>query len=94
MSTHIDNFIEEPFGTQEEKYAKWILHHFRLSAHLQMIFKQFMSKHKLFGTYKSKKYRVTGASRLGDVWITSNFNQDTGYDLRVDAEDISNWSAE
>ncbi len=41
--------------------------------------------------YKGKSYRVTGASRLGDVWLISNFSVDTGYDLRVDVALCTNW---
>ena len=37
--------------------------------------------------------RCTGASRLGDVWLTSDFNQEMGYEKRVDVEECSNWSA-
>lgn len=93
---HIDHFID--YGTsrtkeipKNEAYARWMFNHFRLPATQQMAFDQFMSGYKLFCTYEGKKYRVTGASRLGDVWLTSNFNRDSGYELRVELEECSGW---
>lgn len=91
---HVDEFID--FGTKEnsesENYARWILNNFRLSANLKYTFKPFMKEHKLFCIYESKKYRVTGASRLGDVWLAKNFKTENGYNLRVAVDDCSEWS--
>lgn len=91
---HIDDFID--FGTDrtsvDEVYARWVFNHFRLSANLKYTFAPFMKEHKLFCTYEGEKYRVTGASCLGDVWLTKNFNQDTGYQSRVDVSECSDWS--
>ncbi len=93
MATHVDDFIDAPsFDSDRERYAKWVLHLFRLPASLKITFQDYISQYKLFGTYKGNKYRITGASRLGDVWLTSNFNQHTGYELRVSVDDISDWS--
>lgn len=90
---HVDKFID--FGLrhiENEDYARWILNHFRLSANLKYTFKKFMKDNKLFCIYKGDKYRVTGASRLGDIWLAKDFNIDTGYDLRVCVKDIVSWS--
>ena len=87
---HIDEFIDNPFN--DDKYARWVFNHFRLSASLKNAFAEFMSDCFLFCTYKGKRMRCTGASRLGDVWLTSDFNQDVGYELRVIVEDCSEWS--
>jgi len=90
---HIDEFID--FGlkrTIDEKYARWVLNHFRLSANLKYEFNEFMKDYKLFCYYRGDKYRVTGASRLGDVWLTKDFNQDTGYTHRVLVNEIASWS--
>lgn len=93
---HVDDFIE--FGTdneeEHEKYARWVLNYFRLSATCKLAFHEFMKDHKLFCNYKGKKYRVTGASRLGDVWLTEDLNKEHGYDHRVLIIDCSNWSRE
>lgn len=90
---HVDEFIEYGItGNNEEEYARWVLNHFRLSAVLKNTFRQFMEDSKLFCSYEGKKYRVTGASRLGDIWLTRDFEQDIGYQLRVDVEKVESWS--
>lgn len=87
---HVDNFID--YNYSEECYARWVLNHFRLPAVLKMDFEPFMKEHKLFCTYKDKRFRVIGASRLGDIWLTSDFKRNTGYEKRVDVDECSNWS--
>lgn len=42
-------------------------------------------------SYQGTRYRLTGASRLGDVWIHSNFNVHDGYVKRVDITELSDW---
>lgn len=95
---HVDDFIEQPsFESKEDylAYSKWVLNYFRLPSTLKNSFAPFMQDNKLFGIYKdNKKYRVTGASRLGDVWLATDSQRTVGYDLRVDVSDISNWSPE
>ena len=86
----IDDFIDN-YGN-EEAYARWVFNHFRLPASLKFTFDQFMKDHHLYCTYLGQRYRVTGASRLGDVWLHSDFSQSVGYELRVDVEKLSDFS--
>jgi len=86
---HIDDFIKDP---QQDAYARWVLFHTRLPAHLSASFRKFMVEYKLFCTYAGKRYRVTGGSRMGDVWLNSDLDNDSGYDLRVDVVHCANWS--
>ena len=86
---HVDDFIDGNY--RKDCYARWILNHFRLPAALQIDFAQFMVDRKLFCDYKGERYRCTGASRLGDVWLTLDFNRSTGYDLRVEVTGCNNW---
>jgi hypothetical protein len=90
MKLHVDDFIDTHFT--KEPYARWVLNHFRLPAALKNDFEKFMKEHKLFCMYEGKKYRVTGASRLGDIWLSEDFNKDHGYNKRVDAANCSGWS--
>ena len=94
---HVDDFVD--FGTKlsntEDKgeiKARWFLMLKRMPAILQAAF---MDKLKeagpLFCEYEGKEYRVTGGSRMGDVWLTADVEQETGYDLRVDVSKCSNW---
>lgn len=87
---HVDDFIDTNF--QSSNYARWVLSYFRLSAALQLDFKPFMKEHLLFCTYKGVRYRCTGASRLGDIWLTKDFEQEFGYDLRVDVSECKHWN--
>lgn len=87
---HVDNFID---GMESEhRYARWFFMLHRFPAVLQAEFHEWIEPYKLFCDYKKNRYRVTGCSRMGDIWLTKNFAQDTGYELRVDVEDCSNWS--
>ena len=93
---HIDEWIEEMamFGSEQEKYAAFFFHLKRLPAFMTMGFEPYTNQFKLFCDYNGKTYRVTGASRMGDVWLAKNFEQDHGYDERVDVELCSNWRKE
>lgn len=94
MTTHVDEFIDDyRRDSRPEKYARWVLNHFRLPATLQNAFDYFMEDHKLFCNYENMRYRVTGASRMGDIWLTDDFGQSTGYKLRVDIEKCSDWDS-
>lgn len=92
---HVDDFIDYGMMSSDEPgnvtYARWVLNYFRMPAILKNDFSVFMKKSLLFCIYKGKKYRVTGASRLGDIWLTDDFNQETGYQLRVDINDCTGW---
>lgn len=86
---HVDTFIWNDF--LKEPYARWVLMHFRLPAAIQVDFGRFMAERHLFCDYAGSRYRVTGASRFGDVWLHSDFKVDTGYEHRVAIDSCSNW---
>lgn len=88
---HVDDYIDDYDG---DAYARWVLHHFRLPANLQNAFAPFMREHHLYCTHANKRWRVIGASRMGDVWLTTDFSRDHGYDLRVLVTECSGWSSE
>lgn len=76
-----------------DPYARFMFSYWRLPAYMMMDFAPFMKERYLFCTYQSNRYRVTGASRFGDVWLTRNFRQESGYEQRVNIDDCSDWSA-
>lgn len=90
--THAADFVDEHLG--EETYARFVINYFLMSAILKWDFRKFMQEKKLFATYKGERYRVTGASRMGDVWLRKDFDNDTGYDtgMRVAVDELSDWS--
>lgn len=95
--THVDDFVDD-YGDADapwqRAYARWMFLHFRLPALLKHSFAQFIADRRLFCTWQGKRYRVTGASRLGDVWLHSDFSVDTGYEHRVELDECSDWSPE
>lgn len=94
--THIDDWFVTAMCSRDATlhYAAFFLHHKRLSAVAQNCFHKYVGHYKLFCTYKGKRYRCTGASRLGDVWLHSDLTQEDGYELRIDVADCTQWSSE
>jgi hypothetical protein len=86
---HVDDFIDDYEG---DPYARWFFMLQRLPAALKVAFYQWIKPYRLFCDYKGKRYRVTGASRLGDIWLAKDHSRETGYDLRVDLTECTNWS--
>ncbi len=86
---HVDDYID---NMDTDEYASFFLLLHRLPAVLQSKFAKRIAELKLFCTYKGCRYRVTGASRLGDVWLAVNFDRDVGYDKRVGIKDCTNLS--
>ena len=88
---HIDEWLDTPSFDVNENYAKFVIDYFRLPAWKHNAYERWMMVFELFCTYEDKRYRCTGASRLGDVWLAKDFHQVNGYDLRVDVDKCSNW---
>lgn len=93
MPMHVDEFIDYPPRDEAGRYAAFCLMLFRLPALMKWAFTEWTAQYVLFCTYKDARYRVTGASRLGDVWLAEDHKRESGYDLRVNIEDCSAWSA-
>lgn len=94
---HIDDWIDLCIATTNdnnkgERYARWFFIWKRMPAWMQNSLREFYNDAELFCDYKGKRYRCTGASRMGDVCLTEDFNKEYGYELRVDVEECSNWS--
>lgn len=85
---HVDDFIDDP--TSDPYAASWF-ESFRRPAVSKM---RGPDTRKLFATYQGSRYRVTGCSRLGDVWLSADFGREMGYERRVDVDACSNWGAE
>ena len=93
--THIDDWIDNSICKDDGvKYAKFVLWYFRYPAWAQVAFQKWMGQYKLFCTYEGRRWRVTGASRLGDIWLSENLEIEVGHNKRVDVTTCSQWSAE
>ncbi len=91
---HVDTYVWKHHAAIDKTvsaYAQWVLHFFRLPAAQQHAWKEFFGDKKLFCTYKGKRYRCTGASRYGDVWLNEDLKADAGYQLRVNVFDCESW---
>ena len=92
---HIDEWVEDHIygeATKEEKYAVAFFFLKGMDAVSNQAIAPILDQHKLFCTYENQTYRVTGCSRLGDVWIHTNMDASHGYTNRVDIDKCSNWS--
>lgn len=85
---HVDAFIDD---YKQDTYARWMFMHFRLPAFQQAAFRPFIRDRKLFCNFEGKRFRVTGASTMGDIWLVRDFSRDHGYDFRVLVKDCSAW---
>lgn len=93
---HVDDFLDDVYvlsRTPHLKYVHFMFSHWRKPAIEKLAHEPFMAQFKLFVDWKGKTYRVTGASRLGDVYLTSDFNRNMGYEHRVglDFTQLTNW---
>ena len=91
---HVDDFVSFPPDDESGRYAAFCLMLFRLPAVMKIAFSMWTDQYKLFCTYDGRRCRVTGASRMGDIWLAKDFSRNTGYDLRVDLAECTGWSAE
>lgn len=92
---HVDMWLDMPFGSstsEGEKMARLIIEHFRMPAWKQGAYESYYKRFKVMCEYGGKIYRVTGASRLGDIWLAEDLNRDMGYDKRVYVNDCSRWT--
>lgn len=90
------DLVLEHFKAPEEElgdynYARYVLSTFNVPASLSVDIVDYVHKNKLFAVYEGKKYRVVGLSRLGDVWLTDDFDS-TQYTERVCVTDLSHFS--
>lgn len=92
--THIDDWLDDPKNKQEHPSAHAFFTAFRRPALEQ-------ARHPYDGTlfcrYKGKSWRVTGCSRMGDVWLHSRLDWEEGkirgyYERRVNVDECSEWS--
>ena len=85
LPRHVDDFIDDP---KSDLYAAQWFDSFRRPAIDKL---RHPVEGKLFATWKGKRYRVTGCSRLGDIWLHSDLKEDTQYEHRVSVDDCSGW---
>jgi hypothetical protein len=83
---HCDDYIDDPATPAA---LRTFLAFARAPAHGQLLPKPHP---RLFADHKGKRVRVTMASRLGDVGITTNLDAELGYERRVRVHSLSNFA--
>lgn len=83
---HCDRYADDP---EAPPVLRKFLAFARAPAHGQLLPKPHP---KLYADYKNKRVRVTMASRLGDVGITTDLGAEFGYERRVLVRVLSNFS--
>lgn len=88
--THVYDFIDDAYPTKDKNtsYARFVLFYLAAPSSIKYLFTDFMDC-KLFATFNGERYRVTGASTLGDVFITKDFEEWQGYTDRVLINELS-----
>lgn len=89
---HIYDWLETKKEDESEEKLRELLDFQTRPAFWQYENKEKKPEHKCFCEYNGKKYRIIGASRLGDIWLTKHFDKDKGYDKRVMINECSNFS--
>jgi hypothetical protein len=101
---HVDDFIEDFMNDAEPvRYARFFLMLHRLPASYWAQFSQWMEPHELYATHKEtgKRWRITGASRMGDLYVKELASAPPGakdwqpfYDARdFSPRDFKDWSS-
>ena len=88
---HIYKWLDENVANKEVKKLWDFIDFKTMSALYRSQNKDKEPKYRVLCIYEGRQYRMTGASRLGDVWLNSDRNEDTGYTDRVDIEDCSHF---
>jgi len=86
---HIYEWLDEPAKDDGERQAKHFLNEATKPASSKN--HEWMARTRLTCMYKGVRYRCTGASRMGDVWITKDWRQVDGYQKRVCVTQLSGW---
>lgn len=50
------------------------------------------TKYRLFCTFGGRRYRVTMASRMGDIGLSTDPDEEWSYKERIDVTECSQWS--
>lgn len=92
--THVHDWMDCPPRnaiSDGEKMARLFLEIARMPAWKNNIF-QSVLRLTVYCTWKDgERYRVTGASRLGDVWLNADLEAIAGYTRRVDIAECTDW---
>lgn len=99
MKWGVDEWLDKSLfkcaGNPELAYVHFFFTLHRFPAAEQSIHHPFTQQFELYADYENATWRVTGASRMGDVYLACDPKREMGYDRRVtlDFSKFSNWRA-
>lgn len=85
----VDVFLDTiPVWFKEKAYLNYvhfIFEHFRQPAVIKVARAEYMKYFGLFVTHEERRYKVTGASRFGVIYLATDLDREngSGYDLSV-----------
>lgn len=96
-SLHVDEFLDSTYeliGRDDLIYPHYMLGMMRQGHSTLALYRKAIGDKQLFVTFEGKRWQVTGASRLGDIWLTPSTKLDAQYRRRVwlRLDDMTNWS--
>ncbi len=89
---HVDDFIDDP---DTDPHASLFFLLFRLPESLKLKLGPWLKvlDLRLYCSWRGKRYRVTGCSRLGEIWLSKDLDYGgPGYGHRVEISELSDWS--
>jgi hypothetical protein len=90
--THVDEWVAQPCSPKDPAaYAKFFFLINRLHAWMQGAFRPWIEPHELYCDFAGRTWRVTGASRMGDIWLAIDLTRQDGYDIRRYVDECTNW---
>ena len=88
---HVDDWLDTPTLDDEQlRLAKEWVEHFRRPAGESDA--KWLDARLVTCIYHGELFRVSGASRMGDLWLNRDLNKNWGHDLRVNVARCSEWS--
>lgn len=88
---HVDDWVRMPAKNPTEWAVKAWLAIYRLRLDVRSYFDGITRMARITTTYEGKRWRLMGASRMGDVWLAEDPLQVNGYDRRVDVAKCTDW---
>lgn len=86
---HVYDWLDQPAANENERLAKEWLEQFVKPTHAKD--HDWLDARALVCKYRGEIYRCVGASRMGDVWLTSKLTSPDGYEKRASVEELSDW---
>lgn len=84
---HVDDYLND-VGSADPVALVYLAHARRPAIEIN---RAWMAENAPYVTWRGKRYRCVGASRLGDVWLKGDGPPSAYYDHRVDVTELSEW---